>query len=36
MCAISQLVLALLSPIPTVEPFMRSHSQCEHSKGVFT
>ena len=22
--------------IPSVEPFMRSYSQCEHSKGVFT
>ena len=36
MCAIPQLVSALLNPIPIVEPFMRSHSQCEHSKGVFT
>ena len=33
MCAISQLVLALLNRIPIVEPFMRSHSQCEHIRG---
>ena len=31
MCAIPQLVLAPLNPIPTVEHFRRSHPQCEHS-----
>ena len=34
MCAIPQLVSAPLNPIPTVEHFRRSHSQCEHSNGL--
>ena len=33
LCAIPQLVSALLNPIPTVEHFRRSHSQSEHSYG---
>ena len=31
MCAILQLVLAPLNPIPIAEHFRRSHPQCEHS-----
>ena len=30
MCAIPQLVSPVLNPIPIVEHFKRSHSQCEH------
>jgi len=33
MCAIPQLVLAPLNPIPIAEDFRRSHPQCEHSHG---
>ena len=33
MCAIPQLVLAPLNPIPIAEHFRRSHPQCEHSYG---
>ena len=33
MCAIPQFVSAPLNPIPTVEHFRRSHSQCEHIYG---
>ena len=33
MCAIPQLVLAPLNPIPIAEHFRSSHPQCEHSHG---
>ena len=33
MCAIPQLVLSALNPIPIAEHLRRSHPQCEHSHG---
>ena len=32
MCAIPELVSPVLNPIPIVEHFKRSHSQCEHMR----